>query len=165
MANRTNHTSSDQSITPTQSDESDRTRHTDTTREQLLALLGELTEKLEPAPAPKLETVNPGALYLPPLYEARKALEDAFEEAKKAAIKLEEAMKVASKKILPARNERAWKHIFDDANITLRDMVDVCGWQAKTINRQAIQMAHLLIMAADGDPEAVATLQESESHE
>ena len=109
--------------------------------------------------------MNPAALHFPPLYEVRKALEDALKKAKKAAIELEEAVKVASKKILPASNERAWKHIFDDANITLRDMVDVCGWQAKSINRQAIQMAHLLIMAADGDPEAVATLQESESHE
>lgn len=74
MANRTNHTSSEQSIRASHSPSSAQGVQ-DLTQEQILALLGELNDKLLPLPAPKAETVAPidvqGFL---PLQEARSAL-------------------------------------------------------------------------------------------
>lgn len=166
MANRTNHTSSDQSITPTQSDESDRTRHTDTTREQLLALLGELTEKLEPAPAPKPEKVKSWQVEcLAPFYDLRESMQKKMEAIFADAKELEREIKKAVRACPPCESGAAWEAIFKRSIGQLHEMVTVLGWHTASIEQQAFHLCQLAVMAAGGDPEAVASPQGGECHE
>lgn len=132
----------------------------DAIQTQLLSLLGELTDKLNPAPAPKPETVPPFKLYIAPLYEKRKALNDALEEVRRAANDLDTETQNIVSQIPAASNERVWKDIFSNTATMLRDMVTTCGWQAKTIERHADHMGHLLVMAADGDTDFLNALEE-----
>ena len=68
----------------------------DTTREQLLSLLGELTDKLAPAPAPKPEQVKVGQIEcLAPFSELREAIGRHMEAVIADAKELEREVKKA----------------------------------------------------------------------
>lgn len=163
MANRTNHTSSDQSI---QSDESDRIQSTDTTREQLLSLLGELTEKLDPTPAPKPERVKSWQVEcLAPFYDLRDSMQKKMEAIFADAKELEREVKKAVRACPPCENEAAWEAIFKRSISQLHEMVTVLGWHTGSIEQQAFHLCQLAVMAAGGDPEAAISLQGGERHE
>ena len=122
MANRTNHTSSDQSIRVSHSPNSAQAVQ-DLTQEQILALLGELNDKLLPLPAPKPETVAPidvqGFL---PLQEARSALAAALESLERACNTIQAEADALIRKPSSVRNERAWGVVFSQSRRDMRDM-------------------------------------------
>lgn len=137
----------------------------DTTREQLLSLLGELTEKLEPAPAPKPEKITMAHIYMAPYQSEREDLGLATESVETCANALRREVQKIVRALPPMENERVWKHIFEHSLDEFEDMVKAMGWHACAMRRHADHLVHLVVMAAGGDPEAVAALQGGECHE
>ena len=124
----------------------------DTTREQLLSLLGELTEKLTPAPAPKPEKVKVGQIEcLAPFSELREAIGRHMEAVIADAKELEREVKKAVRAYPPCESERAWEAVFKRGVDQLHNMVDVLLWHTGTIQQQAFHLAQLVVMAAEGD--------------
>lgn len=160
MDNRTNHTSSDQSTTAPRFEESERTH------EQILALLGELNDKLLPLPAPKPERVTRGQVEcLAPFYDLRESMQKKMEAIFADAKELEREVKMAVRANPPCESEAAWEAVFKRSIGQLHDMVTVLGWHTGSIERQAFHLCQLAVMAAGGDPETVASLQGGECHE
>ncbi len=137
----------------------------DTTREQLLSLLGELTEKLEPAPAPKPEKITMAHIYMAPYQSEREDLDRATESVETCANALRREVQKLVRALPPMENERVWQHIFKHSLDEFEDMVTALGWHACAMRRHADHLVHLAVMAAGGDPEAVAALQGGERHE
>ena len=124
----------------------------DTTREQLLSLLGELTDKLTPAPAPKHEKVKVGQIEcLAPFSELREAIGRHMEAVIADAKELEREVKKAVRAYPPCESERAWEAVFKRGINQLHNMVDVLIWHTGTIQQQAFHLAQLVVLAAEGD--------------
>ena len=124
----------------------------DTTREQLLSLLGELTDKLTPAPAPKPEKVKVGQIEcLAPFSELREAIGRHMEAVIADAKELEREVKKAVRAYPPCESERAWEAVFKRGINQLHNMVDVLIWHTGTIQQQAFHLAQLVVLAAEGD--------------
>ena len=143
----------------------------DTTREQLLSLLGELTDKLAPAPAPKPEKVKVGQIEcLAPFSELREAIGRHMEAVIADAKELEREVKKAVRAYPPCESERAWEAVFKRGVDQLHNMVDVLIWHTGTIQQQAFHLAQLVVMAAGGDDDLLYQLRygiskEGGSHE
>ena len=165
MANRTNHTSSDQSIRVSHSHNSAQPAQ-DLTQEQILTLLGELNDKLLPLPAPKPETVAPidvqGFL---PLQEARSALAAALESLERACNSIQAEADALIRKQSSARNERAWGVVFSQSRRDMRDMVGAAYITGNNLRSYANQLARLLVLAGDGMPVDLDAVQGGEGHE
>ena len=136
------------------------------THEQLLALLGELNDKLLPLPAPKPETVAPidvqGFL---PLQEARSALADALESLERACNTIQAEADALIRKQSSARNERAWHVVFSQSRRDMRDMVGAVCVTGNNLRSFANQLARLLVLAGDGMPVDLDAVQGGEGHE
>ena len=137
------------------------------THEQLLALLGELNDKLLPLSAPKPETVAPidvqGFL---PLQEARAALAAALESLERACKRIQaEADELLRKQASVARNERAWRVVFDQTRRDMREMVGAAYATGDNLQRYTNQLARLLVLAGDGMPIDLDAVQGGEGHE
>lgn len=138
----------------------------DTTREQLLSLLGELTEKLEPTPAPRPESVTITDMnVLLPLLKERDALKDAVAEVRRAMTEISVEASALRRKIPAARNERAWGSVFNASQHGLDMMLEAVSYNLQATENYVRNIARMLVLAADGDPEAVAALQDGERHE
>ena len=138
----------------------------DTTREQLLALLGELTEKLEPAPAPKPETVPVTDMnVILPLLKERDALKDAIAEVKRAMTEISVEASALRRKCPAARNERAWGSVFTASQHGLDTMLEAAAYNLQAVETYVRNIARMLVLAADGDPEAMNALLGGEDHE
>ena len=165
MANRTNHTSSEQSIRASHSLNSALAVQ-DLSQEQLLTLLGELNDKLLPQPAPKPETVAPidvqGFL---PLQEARTALAAALESLERACNTIQAEADALIRKQSSARNERAWGVVFSQSRRDMRDMVGAAYITGNNLRSYANQLARLLVLAGDGMPVDLDAVQGGEGHE
>lgn len=166
MATRTNHTSSEPSIKVSHSHNSAQAVQ-DLTQEQILTLLGELNDKLLPLSAPKPETVAPidvqGFL---PLQEARAALAAALESLERACNRIQaEADALIRKQASVARNERAWRVVFDQARRDMREMVGAVYVTGNNLRSYANQLARLLVLAGDGMPVDLDAVQGGEGHE
>ena len=165
MANRTNHTSSDQSIRASHSLNSVQAVH-DLTQEQILTLLGEINDKLLPLPAPKPETVAPidvqGFL---PLQEARAALTAALESLESACNAIQAEADALIRKQSSTRNERAWGVVFSQSRRDMRDMVGAAYITGNNLRSYANQLARLLVLASDGMPFDLDTVQRGEGHD
>ena len=132
----------------------------DTTREQLLSLLGELTEKLTPAPAPKPEKVKVGQIEcLAPFSELREAIGRHMEAVIADAKELEREVKKAVRAYPPCESERAWEAVFKRGVDQLHNMVDVLIWHTGTIQQQAFHLAQLVVLAAEGDDDLLYSLR------
>ena len=95
--------------------------------EQLLSLLGELTDKLTPAPAPKPEKVKVGQIEcLAPFSELREAIGRHMEAVIADAKELEREVKKAVRAYPPCESERAWEAVFKRGINQLHNMVDAC---------------------------------------
>ena len=126
------------------------------TYEQLLALLGELNDKLLPLPAPKPERVKRGQVEcLAPFYDLRESMQKKMEAIFADAKELEREVKKAVRANPPCENEAAWEAVFKRSIDQLHDMVTVLGWHTGSIERQAFHLCQLAVMAAGGDTEAV----------
>lgn len=124
----------------------------DTTLEQLLSLLGELTDKLTPAPAPKHEKVKVGQIEcLAPFSELREAIGRHMEAVIADAKELEREVKKAVRAYPPCESERAWEAVFKRGINQLHNMVDVLLWHTGTIQQQVFHLAQLVVLAAEGD--------------
>lgn len=124
----------------------------DTTREQLLSLLGELTDKLTPAPAPKPEKVKVGQIEcLAPFTELREAIGRHMEAVIADAKEFEREVKKTVRAYPPCESERAWEAVFKRGVDQLHNMVDVLIWHTGTIQQQAFHLAQLVVLAAEGD--------------
>ena len=136
------------------------------THEQLLALLGELNDKLLPQPAPKPETVAPidvqGFL---PLQEARSALAAALESLDRACNRIQAEADALIRKQSSARNERAWHVVFSQTRRDMRDMVGAVCVTGNNLRSYANQLARLLVLAGDGMPVDMDAAQGGEGHE
>ena len=138
----------------------------DTTREQLLSLLGELTEKLEPTPAPKPERVKRGQIEcLAPFYDLRESMQKKMEAIFADAKELEREVKKAMRACPPYESEAAWNAVFKRSISQLHEMVTVLGWHTGSIEQQVFHLCQLAVMAAGENPEAAASLQDGECHE
>lgn len=138
----------------------------DTTRERLLSLLGELTEKLEPAPAPKPETVTITDMnVILPLLKERDALKDAIAEVKRAMTEISVEASALRRKCPAARNERAWGSVFTASQHGLDTMLEAAAYNLQAVETYVRNIARMLVLAADGDPEAMNALLEGEDHE
>ena len=137
------------------------------THEQLLTLLGELTEKLEPTPAPKPETVAPCDVQaFLPLQKARTALAAAMKSLERACDTIQaEADALLRKQSSVARNESAWRVVFNQARHDMREMVGAAYASGDTLQRYTNQLARLLVLAGDGMPVDLDAVQGGESHE
>ena len=165
MANRTNHTSSEQSIRAFHSPSSAQEVQ-DLTQAQILTLLGELNDKLLPLPAPKPETVAPidvqGFL---PLQEARSALAAALESLERACNSIQTEADALIRKQSSARNERAWGVVFSQSRRDMRDMVGAAYITGNNLRSYANQLARLLVLAGDGMPVDLDAVQGDEGHD
>ena len=136
------------------------------THEQLLALLGEINDKLLPLSAPKPETVAPidvqGFL---PLQEARSALADALESLERACNTIQAEADALIRKQSSARNERAWHVVFSQSRRDMRDMVGAVCVTGNNLRSYANQLARLLVLAGDGMPVDMDAAQGGEGHE
>lgn len=165
MDNRTNHTSSDQSIRVSHSPNSAQAVQ-DLTQEQILTLLGEINDKLLPLSAPKPETVAPidvqGFL---PLQEARSALTAALESLERACNTIQAEADALIRNQSFARNERAWHVVFSQSRRDMRDMVGAVCVTGNNLRNYAHQLARLLVLAGDGMPIDLDAVQGGEGHE
>ena len=136
------------------------------THEQLLALLGEINDKLLPLSAPKPETVAPidvqGFL---PLQEARSALADALESLERACNSIQAEADALIREQSSARNKRAWGVIFSQSRRDMRDMVGAAHITGNNLRSYANQLARLLVLAGDGMPVDLDAVQGGEGHE
>ena len=136
------------------------------THEQLLALLGEINDKLLPLSAPKPETVAPidvqGFL---PLQEARSALADALESLERACNSIQAEADALIRKQSSARNERAWGVVFGQSRRDMRDMVGATYITGNNLRSYANQLVRLLVLAGDGMPVDLDAVQRGEGHE
>ena len=133
----------------------------ETTHEQLLALLGELNDKLLPLPAPKPERVKRGQVEcLVPFYERREAIGRHMEAAIAETKELEREVKKAVRSYPPCESEAAWEAVFKRSISQLNDMVNVLIWHTGTINQQALHLSQLVVMAANGDADLLDTLKD-----
>lgn len=145
----------------------------ETDRAALVALLtnlqnqlDELTERIDPAPAPLPETVNPGRLqYLPPLYARRTTVDKAAENLWKAVSELKYAMKPLRAEIPAASNVRAWAVAMDHMEQVLDSMCQSVQNGVDAIARQALLMAQLLVLAANGEVELPEGMDDCEDVE
>ncbi len=138
----------------------------DTIREQLLSLLGELTEKLEPTPAPKPERVKSWQVEcLAPFYDLRESMQKKMEAIFADAKELEREVKKAMRACPPYESEAAWNAVFKRSISQLHEMVTVLGWHTGSIEQQVFHLCQLAVMAAGENPEAAASLQDGECHE
>ncbi|MGE9984203.1 hypothetical protein [Desulfovibrio sp. SGI.169] len=136
------------------------------TRERLLSLMEQLSDKLEPEPAPLPETVKPGCLqYLPPLYARRTAVDKAAENLWKAVSELKYAMKPLRAEIPAASNVRAWAVAMDHMEQVLDSMCQSVQNGVDAIARQALLMAQLLVLAANGEVELPEGMDDCEDVE
>ena len=102
---------------------------------------------------------------LAPFYDLRESMQKKMEAIFADAKELEHEVKKAVRAYSPCESEAAWKAVFKRSIDQLHEMVTVLGWHTGSIEQQVFHLCQLAVMAADGDPEAVATLQESECHE
>ena len=123
----------------------------DTPHEQLLSLLGELTDKLTPAPAPKREPVKLGQLYLAPCQELRESMTRHMEAAERDAKHLMREIKKFIHTCPPAESEKAWDEVFKQAMVEMDTMLLTLGYHASAIDRHAWHIAYLAVMANGGD--------------
>lgn len=136
------------------------------THEQLLALLGELNDKLLPLPAPKPETVPPCDVQaFLPLQEARTALAAALESLERACNRIQAEADELIRKQSSARNERAWGVVFSQSRRDMRDMVGAACITGNNLRSYANQLARLLVLAGDGMPVDLDAVQGGEDHE
>lgn len=137
------------------------------TQEQILALLDELNDKLLPLPAPKPETVPPCDVQaFLPLQEARTALAAAMKSLERACDTIQaEADELLRKQASVARNERAWRVVFDQARRDMREMVGAAYASGDNLQRYTNQLARLLVLAGDGMPVDLDAVQGGEGHE
>lgn len=135
------------------------------TQERILALLGELAEKLEPTPASRPKKITMAHIYMAPYQSEREDLDRATESMENCANALRREVQKLVRALPPIENERVWKHIFEHSLGEFEDMVKALGWHACAMRRHADHLCQLAVMAAGGDPEAVAALQEGECHE
>jgi len=136
------------------------------TQEQLLALLGELNDKLLPLPAPLPETVTVTDMnVILPLLKERDALKDAIAEVKRAMTGIGIEASALRRKFPAARNERAWGSVFTASQHGLDIMVEAATYNLQAIETYVRNIARMLVLAADGDPETVNALLEGEGHE
>ena len=128
--------------------------------EQLLSLLGKLTDKLTPAPAPKPEKVKVGQIEcLAPFTELREAIGRHMEAVIADAKELEREVKKAVRAYPPCESERAWEAVFKRGVDQLHNMVDVLIWHTGTIQQQAFHLAQLVVMAAEGNDDLLYPLR------
>ena len=128
--------------------------------EQLLSLLGELTDKLTPAPAPKPEKVKVGQIEcLAPFSELREAIGRHMEAVIADAKELEREVKKAVRAYPPCESERAWEAVFKRGINQLHNMVDVLIWHTGTIQQQAFHLSQLVVLAAGGDDDLLYPLR------
>ena len=145
--------------------------NSETTHEQLLSLLGELTDKLTPAPAPKPEKVKLGQIEcLAPFPELRDAIGRHMEAVTANAKELEREVKKIVRAYPPCESERAWEAVFKRGVDQLHNMVDVLIWHTGTIQQQAFHLSQLVVMAAGGNDDLLYPLRhgvnkEGTSHE
>lgn len=136
------------------------------THEQLLALLGELNDKLLPLPAPKPETVPPCDVQaFLPLQEARTALAAALESLERACNRIQAEADELIRKQSSARNERAWGVVFSQSRRDMRDMVGAACITGNNLRSYANQLARLLVLAGDGMPVDLDAVQGGEDRE
>ena len=121
------------------------------TREHLLDLLSELTNKLDPAPAPKPEPVKLGQLYLAPCQELRESITRHMEAAEKDAKQMMREIKKFIRTCPPAVSEKAWDEVFKQAMVEMDMMLLTLGYHTSAIDRHAWHVAHLAVMANGGD--------------
>ena len=139
--------------------------------EQLLSLLGELTDKLTPAPAPKPEKVKVGQIEcLAPFTELREAIDQHMKAVIADAKEFESEVRKAVRAFPPCESERAWETVFKRGVDQLHNMVDVLIWHTGTIQQQAFHLAQLVVLAAEGDDDLLYPLRygvnkEGGSHE
>lgn len=139
--------------------------------EQLLSLLGELTDKLTPAPAPKPEKVKVGQIEcLAPFTELREAIGQHMEAVIADAKEFEREVRKAVRAFPPCESERAWETVFKRGVGQLHSMVDVLLWHTGTIQQQAFHLAQLVVLAAEGNDDLLYPLRygvnkEGGSHE
>lgn len=125
------------------------------THEQLLALLGELNDKLLPLPAPKPERVKRGQVEcLVPFYDLRESMQKKMEAIFADAKELEREVKKAVRANPPCESEAAWEAVFKRSIDQFHDMVTVLGWHTGSIERQALHLCQLAVMAAGDETEA-----------
>ena len=128
--------------------------------EQLLSLLGELTDKLTPAPAPKPEKVKVGQIEcLAPFTELREAIGRHREAVIADAKELEREVKKAVRAYPPCESERAWETVFKRGINQLHNMVDVLSWHTGTIQQQVFHLAQLVVLAAEGNDDLLYPLR------
>ena len=60
-------------------------------------------------------------------------------------------MKKAVRAYPPCESERAWEAVFKRGINQLHNMVDVLIWHTGTIQQQALHLAQLVVLAAEGD--------------
>ena len=136
------------------------------THEQLLALLGELNDKLLPLPAPKPETVAPADVQaFLPLQESRTALAAAMESLERACNTIQAEADALIRKQSSARNERAWHVVFSQSRRDMRDMVGAVCVTGNNLRSYANQLARLLVLAGDGMPVDLDAAQGGEGHD
>lgn len=124
------------------------------THEQLLALLGELNDKLLPLPAPKPERVKRGQVEcMAPFCDLRESMQKKMEAIFADAKELEREVKKAVRANPPCESEAAWGSVFKRSIDQLHDMMTVLGGQTATIERQAFHICQLAVMVAGGDLE------------
>ena len=121
--------------------------------------LDELTERIDPAPAPLPETVSLGRLQcLPPLYARRTAVDKAAENLRNAVHELKCAVKPLRKEIPAASNVRAWAYTMDSMSQSVQNGV-------AAITRQSMLRAQLLVLAANGEVELPEGMDDGEGVE
>ena len=136
------------------------------THEQLLALLGELNDKLLPLPAPKPETVSSVDMnYILPLDGLRQSLQKSISEINGIMREASVQLSALYRKMPAARNERAWGVVFLNQKRSFQTMTDAAACSLQAVDTYLVDIARMLVLAADGDPETVNALLEGEGHE
>ena len=98
------------------------------THEQLLALLGELNDKLLPLPAPKPETVSSVDMnFILPLDGLRQSLQKSIAEINGIMREASVQLSALYRKMPAARNERAWGVVFLNQKRSFQTMTDAAA--------------------------------------
>lgn len=114
--------------------------------------LDALTERIDPAPAPLPDTVNPYRLRnLPPLYARRVDVDKASENLWRAVIELKDAARRLKKEIPAASNVEAWAVAMDEMESVLDSLCQSVQHGADAVVQHALLMAQLLVLAANGE--------------
>ena len=103
--------------------------------------------------------------YILPLDGLRQSFQKSIAEINGIMREASVQLSALYRKMPAARNERAWGVVFLIQKRSFQTMTDAAACSLQAVDTYLVDIARMLVLAADGDPKTVGALLEGEGHE